>query len=121
LSNYGIGPSLPLIDAGKLHPLALTSPRRIKRMPNLPTVTEAGFPGLNIIQFIGISGPPNLPREVIDKWNRGMKEASNDTEFNATVEKIGNVMYYLPPDTFKERITEEIKIYRELAQKIGVK
>jgi tripartite-type tricarboxylate transporter receptor subunit TctC len=121
LSNYGIGPALPLIDAGKLHPLALSSPRRIERLPNLPTVKEAGFPGLNIIQFIGISGPPNIPREVIDKWSRGMKEASDDTEFNATVEKIGNIMYYLPPDAFKERVIEEIKIYRGLAQKIGVK
>jgi tripartite-type tricarboxylate transporter receptor subunit TctC len=121
LSNYGIGPSLPLIDAGKLRPLALNSPRRIKRMQNLPIVSEAGFPGLNIVQFIGISGPPNIPRAVVDKWNQGMKEASTDPEFTAIVEKIGNIMHYLPPDPFKAMVAEEIKIYRGLAQKIGVK
>jgi tripartite-type tricarboxylate transporter receptor subunit TctC len=50
-----------------------------------------------------------------------MKEASTDPEFISMVEKIGNIMYYLPPDGYKKMVLDEIKSYTELSQKVGIK
>jgi len=119
LGNYGIGPALPLIESGKIRPLALISPQRIKRLPNLPTVTEEGFPGLTAAQWCGVSGPPKLPPEVTAKWDQEMKKASADQEFVASIEKLGMIMHYLPSDAYKKMVLDETKVFTDLAQKMG--
>jgi tripartite-type tricarboxylate transporter receptor subunit TctC len=119
LGNYGIGPALPLIETGKIRPLALISPQRIKRLPHLPTVTEEGFPGLTAAQWCGVSGPPKLPKEIVAKWDQEMKKASTDQEFVASIEKLGMIMHYLPSDAYKKMVLDEMKIFIDLAQKMG--
>jgi tripartite-type tricarboxylate transporter receptor subunit TctC len=119
LGNYGIGSALPLIESGKIRSLALISPQRLKRLPNLPTVAEEGFPGLTAAQWCGISGPPKLPKEVTEKWDQEMKKAAADPEFVAAIEKMGMIMHYLPPDAYKKMVLDETKVFTDLAQKIG--
>ncbi len=119
LGNYGIGPALPLIESGKIRPLALISPQRLKRLPNLPTVAEEGFPGLTAAQWCGISGPPKLPKEVTEKWDQEMKKAAADPEFVAAIEKMGMIMHYLPPEAYKKMVLDETKVFTDLAQKMG--
>jgi tripartite-type tricarboxylate transporter receptor subunit TctC len=121
LANYGIGPALPLIESGRIHPLALISPQRIKRLPNLPTVREEGFPGLTAAQWCGVSGPPKLPKEIVAKWDQEMKKAATDPEFMASIEKLGMIMYHLSSDAYKKMVLDEMKIFTDLAQKIGVR
>ena len=120
-ANYGIGPALPLIESGKIRPLALISPQRIKRLPNLPTVKEEGFPGLTAAQWCGISGPPKLPKEIAAKWDQEMKKAAADPEFTASIEKLGMLVHYLPSEAYKKMVWEEMKLFTELAEKIGVR
>jgi tripartite-type tricarboxylate transporter receptor subunit TctC len=119
LANYGIGPAMPLIESGKIRPLALISPQRIKRLPDLRTVTEEGFPGLTAAQWCGVSGPPKLPPEVVAKWDREMRKASTDQEFIASIEKLGMIMHYLPSDAYKKMVLDETKVFTDLAQKMG--
>jgi tripartite-type tricarboxylate transporter receptor subunit TctC len=56
-----------LIDSGKIKVLAITSKKRVSIAPDLPTVTEAGFPFLGMDSLIGIYGPRGLPDAVRDK------------------------------------------------------
>ncbi len=119
LANYGIGQAVPLIESGKLRPLALVSPRRVKRFPDLPTVAEAGFPKLIVAQWCGISGPAKLPSEVVAKWDQELKKASTDPEFIDSLEKLGMIPHYLPSDAYRRMVLEETKVYVELMQKMG--
>jgi tripartite-type tricarboxylate transporter receptor subunit TctC len=119
MANYGIGPAMPLIESGKIRPLALISPQRIKRLPNLPTVTEEGFPGLTAAQWCGVSGPPKLPVEVVAKWDQELKKASAGPEFVASIEKLGMIMHYRPSDAYKKMVLAETKVFSDLAQKMG--
>jgi tripartite-type tricarboxylate transporter receptor subunit TctC len=119
LANYGIGPAMPLIESGKIRPLALISPQRIKRLPDLPTVTEVGFPSLTAAQWCGVSGPGKLPAEVVAKWDQELKKAAADPEFVAGIEKLGMLVHYLPPDAYKKMVLDETKAFTDLIQKMG--
>ncbi len=118
----GLGASRALIEAGKIRPLAFISAERVKPMPTIPTAKEAGFPTLDVVSvWTGISGPVGVPREIVEKWNRGMKEASADAEFISEVDKIGYVMSYLPPNEYKRMVLEHTKVLTDLFQKLGIR
>jgi tripartite-type tricarboxylate transporter receptor subunit TctC len=61
---------LPLIRAGRIRPLAVTSPQRWPDMQELPTLAEIGFPGFEALAWNGFVAPAGAPREVIERLNR---------------------------------------------------
>ena len=64
--------ALPHVKAGKMRALAVTSLSRRVALPDVPTVAESGFPAFEAESWTGISGPPNLPPDVVDKINAAM-------------------------------------------------
>ena len=56
--------SYPQIKGGKLKALAVTSPKRIAFLPNVPTVAESGLPGFDMVSWYGLWGPAALPKEL---------------------------------------------------------
>ncbi len=61
---------MPHVRAGKLRALAVTSAKRLPRVPEFPTVAEAGVPGYEVDPWFGLVAPTGTPRPVIDKLNR---------------------------------------------------
>ena len=60
---------LPQVHANRLRALAVTSPRRSKAMPGLPTMIEAGMKGFESQQWFGLFGPAGLPPEIVNQLN----------------------------------------------------
>jgi len=108
----GVATALPFYQAGKIRMLAITAPNRNKTVPDVPTTKESGFPGLELMAWLGITGPPKLHPEVIEKWKEGMRRASNDPEFISKLEKVGNSVNYLPPDKFREMVLTEAESFK---------
>ena len=67
--------SLPHIKGGKLRALAVTSGTRAPELPDVPTLEEAGFPGLQAVTFTAILAPSGTPPEVIAKLNAAVNKA----------------------------------------------
>jgi tripartite-type tricarboxylate transporter receptor subunit TctC len=67
--------SIGQIRGGKLKALAVTSPRRAAALSNVPTTAEAGFPGVEMVSWYGLFGPPNLPKGLTDKWHQDVVRA----------------------------------------------
>ena len=63
---------LPLIQEGKVRPLAFTGPTRSADLPDVPTTKEAGFPtvGYDPDVWLGILGPPGTPAVVVEQDQR---------------------------------------------------
>lgn len=59
----------PLVKAGRVHALAVTSPTRAAQLPNVPTVAEQGLPGYEATTWFGLFVPAKTPKEVVD-WLR---------------------------------------------------
>jgi len=70
----GMTTAAPQIQAGKVHAIAQTSPRRSKNFPDLPTVAELGYPGYEATVWFGLVGPAKLPAELARRMNEDVNE-----------------------------------------------
>src|SRR3954470_13992031 len=70
--------ALPLVQAGKLRALAVTSARRSSAIPELPTAAESGMPGLEISSWYGLWGPKDMPKEIIARVNAALSDAMRE-------------------------------------------
>ena len=71
------------IQAGRLRPLAVTSPERAVALPDVPTVAEAGVPGYEAVSWFGILAPAGTPEEIIDKLNTDIVAVIKKPEIQA--------------------------------------
>jgi tripartite-type tricarboxylate transporter receptor subunit TctC len=66
---------LPQIQAGKLRALAVTGPRRLAALPDVPTLAEAGVSGVEITSWFGLFAPANTPADIVKKVNQDAHSA----------------------------------------------
>ena len=81
--------NLAYMKGGQLRLLAVTSRERMTTAPELPTVSEAGYPNLVAENFLGISGPAALPREIIDAVHRAMGEVIKRPDVLRKLDELG--------------------------------
>ena len=81
--------ALPHVQAGKLRALAVTGPKRLATMPDVPTVAESGYPGFEALNWYCFVAPGKTPKEIIDFWNREISKALNDPQVKAELAKHG--------------------------------
>jgi|APCry1669189733_1035249.scaffolds.fasta_scaffold22763_1 tripartite-type tricarboxylate transporter receptor subunit TctC len=65
-----IPPVLPYVHSGQLNALAIGNSKRISTLPEIPTVSESGVPGFEAYSWVGLFGPPNMPKELVHKINK---------------------------------------------------
>ena len=108
-----LGSSLPHIQAGKLVPLAVTSASRSPALPNVPTLIEAGLPGVQITAWHGIAVRAGTPRAAIDKLNGTLNAIFKDAGFRKKWEAMGTPVVGGTPEQFGALIrTESVRLGR---------
>jgi len=112
---------LPMQQAGKIRVLAVVADERDKRMPDVPTAKEAGFPDLNVCWWTGFTGPKGLPDDVVKRWADTIVEVMNDPEFKKKAAEMNLSLGYLGPEDFKKYVFDEAERYSSLADKIGLR
>lgn len=80
---------LPLIKAGKLKPLAVTSLARSPLLPSLPTIAESGMPGFEAVAWGGMVAPHGTPAEVVGKLNGAFNRALADPDIKEKFAALG--------------------------------
>jgi tripartite-type tricarboxylate transporter receptor subunit TctC len=78
---------LPHIHAGTLRALAVTSPQRSPAAPDVPTMAEAGYPGVEAVAWHGIFVPAHTPQDVVDKLNTEIVKALKNPEITDLLSK----------------------------------
>jgi tripartite-type tricarboxylate transporter receptor subunit TctC len=81
-------PALSQVRGGKLHALAVTSPKRVSAAPDVPTLREAGVP-MDIVLYNGIIGPKGLPPAIVDRLGVEIKKAINSPEMKQVLVNMG--------------------------------
>ncbi len=79
----------PLIKAGKLRAIAVTSPERLTALPSVPTVKEAGVQGLELREWEGFVAPAGTPKALIAKWNQDLFEVLAQPEVRSRLADLG--------------------------------
>jgi tripartite-type tricarboxylate transporter receptor subunit TctC len=118
------GPSpvvVPMVQAGRLRPLAFTGLKRSSQLPDVPTVDEAGVKGYESTGWYGMYGPRGTPKEAIARVNAGIRQIVQmpDTRerFAAlNLEQIGST-----PEEFAQFLKRDLEKYAAIAKAAGIK
>jgi tripartite-type tricarboxylate transporter receptor subunit TctC len=70
----------PLVEAGRLRALAVTSAKRMPSVPTLPTLDEAGLPGFDRTAWYGVAAPLGVPKSTVALLNAEIGKAANTTD-----------------------------------------
>jgi tripartite-type tricarboxylate transporter receptor subunit TctC len=116
-----IGPVMGPILGGKLRPLAVSTPKRNPRLPDVPTVAEAGYKGAEAPLWFGLWGPAGMPADVVKKINADVRRALNDPAVQDRLVKGGNETYDMSPQEFARMVREHIDDYTRVIKAAGVK
>lgn len=121
LSYPGITAAQPMLTAGKLRALGVTSLKRAALLPSTPTIDESGLPGFNKVGWYGISAPAGIASATLMQLNAAIVKVGNGAEMKDVLGKQGLEAQTNTPEQFAASIVSEMAKNLELAKKIGLK
>jgi tripartite-type tricarboxylate transporter receptor subunit TctC len=112
----------PLMQAGKVKVLAVTGRRRAPSAPDVPTVTEAGYPALVMESIGGIFGPRDMPLAVREQIAADVRAAvASDPTISTKLEATGQIVDVRGPNEFAAGIKEMNDQLAGIAKVLGMK
>lgn len=111
-----ITPVLPFIKDGKLKPLAVTTGKRSSSLPDVPTMQEAGIPGIAIGTWFGLLAPAATPKDVVTRLNAEVVKIIHSSEFKKQMFDIGAEPIGNKPDEMAKQIREETEKFAGLVK-----
>ena len=112
---------LGLMRAGRLRALAVTSPKRLAAMPEVPTMDESGLKGYDVSNWNAIWAPAGTPRALIDRLNREICKAMDSPDVRERVAAQGNLIVCDSPDDFAAYIRKEAGKWSKVVQDARIK
>jgi tripartite-type tricarboxylate transporter receptor subunit TctC len=113
--------SLPLVAAGKLRGLAVTSAKRFPTAPEFPTVAESGLPGYEAVAWYGVFAPAGTPPEVVTTLNTEIRRIVNMPDVAALLLKQGAEAYATSPQEFTKVVLRDIEKWAKVVKESGAK
>ncbi|ARP85798.1 Bug family tripartite tricarboxylate transporter substrate binding protein [Bordetella genomosp. 9] len=110
------------IQAGKLRPLAVTSAQRTPRLPDVPTLSEAGVKGVDVVQWYAVLAPGKLPKPVLERLDQALAETLKDPAVQAKLADQGMDVGGGPdtPAAFAAYVEQEWDKYGRLTGSLGL-
>ena len=112
--------SIEHIRAGKLRPLAVSSPTRSDALPDIPTVADT-VPGFETAAFAGIGAPKDTPADIIDKLNIEVSAGLADPRMKARIAELGGTTLALAPAAFGKLVADETEKWGKAVKFSGAK
>jgi tripartite-type tricarboxylate transporter receptor subunit TctC len=112
------------ISAGKVKAYAVTTPERVKSLPNLPTATEAGLPQLKVSVWHGLYVPAGTPQEIVQKLSEALKAALADQKVIDQMAKLGTAPVpasAATPQAHRAKLQEQLGTWAKVITDAGVK
>jgi len=121
LYTANIGSLIPLIDAGKVRPIAVTSRERWPDLPDAPSLEELGIRDAVSDTFQGIYAPGGTPQPIIDRLVKELSAILSRDDVREKFTKAGLPVVAEGPDMFRARIAREVPMYKEIIDQAGLK
>jgi len=112
---------LPHLRAGKLRALASFSEKRLAATPDVPSMGELGYAGLDIAPIVGVGAPAKTPREIINRLNAEVVKALRDPEVSAKLTGLGLEIIADTPEQFGAFLQNEGKKWLPLIRSLNIK
>jgi tripartite-type tricarboxylate transporter receptor subunit TctC len=119
LAFGGMTATLALVRAGKLRALAITSPQRIEAAPEIPTLEELGYHGVEASSWYGLFAPAGTPSPIIDRLSKEMIKVSQDPKFLTQLRSHGQESISGTPEELAAFMKSENERWSRLIKEAG--
>ncbi|HEU0202227.1 MAG TPA: tripartite tricarboxylate transporter substrate binding protein [Burkholderiaceae bacterium] len=108
--------SLPHVESGKLTPLAVAGPRRNPRLPNVPTLAEAGIGDVSLVSFGGLSVPKGTPEPIVKRIADALNKALARPDVQAKLDALGSTVAPSTAEEYIASLKAEIALTEKMMQ-----
>jgi tripartite-type tricarboxylate transporter receptor subunit TctC len=115
-----VGTSFPLIQAGKIRALGVSSMQRVRMLPDVQTIAET-VPGYTVTGWLGIGAPKGTPAEIVDRLNREIGVVLNEPAIKARMAELNSDPFVSTPEEFAKFIAEDAEKWGRVVKAAGVK
>ncbi len=114
-------PTVPQVKAGRLKALAVTGNERLAELPDVPSMTEAGFPSVDVHLWSGMFAPAGVPAVIIAKLEKALAQAIHDPGVSAKLRALAIEPSNDTPEQFRQLIESDIAKFRSVAKAANLK
>jgi tripartite-type tricarboxylate transporter receptor subunit TctC len=116
------GQVIELHRSGKIRVLVVTSPVRLTAVPELPTATEAGFPGLVVPASLGLLAPAGTPKPIIEQIAQATRTALAERAYQqALIESGFEPTIDSTPEKFRRSLSDDVALWAPVVKVLGLK
>lgn len=116
----GLTGALAQVNAGKLRAIAVSAPKRLKSLPNIPAVAEV-LPGFSIVGWYGLVGPANMPKPLVNKLHAETVTFIKSPAMVKRMTSLGSEIVGSDPETFRHFMLADLKKWADLVKRSGMK
>ncbi len=109
------------IRSGRIRPIAVTSAKRDRQLPNVPTIAESGLPGYDIVAWFGMVGPAKLPAGVIARIHDEVVKTLKDPGVLERFDRLGFDAVGSTPEEFRAYVKAEAEKLGRVIRNAGMK
>lgn len=108
------------LAAGKLRALAVTGSKRPAKLPDVPTIAEAGLPNYKMVHWVGLAAPAKTPPQVLEKLHREVLKAMSADDVKARFAELGAEPAVGPREQFNEFIKAEVDQWARVVKQANI-
>ena len=108
------------VKSGKLRALGVTGAKRSPLFPDVPTVSEAGLPGFEVVSWYGLIGPAGMPQEVLRRLNAEAAKGASGKDFRGRMEPLGFEIVTSSPERMVQMIKADSARWAGVIKAAGV-
>lgn len=120
MAFLNIAPVLAHVKSGKLRALAVANNNRSDKLPDVPTMAEAGFDGIEMSTWYGISAPAGTPRPVVEELHGAIAKALESSNVKEKLSGAGMEITPMSPDEFEAHLKADSERMLELIKMAGM-
>ena len=116
----GMQAAQTLVRAGKLRAIAVTNPRRVPALPDIPAVAEA-LPGFEVVGWYGILGPANLPKPIVSRLHEELVKILHQPDVHERIVADGSAPVGSSPEEFSKFLNADLAKWAKVVKESGAK
>jgi tripartite-type tricarboxylate transporter receptor subunit TctC len=121
ISFQNLGAVTNYIKGGRMKALAVTAPKRHPQLPDVPSVSEAGFPDLVVTSWQAAAAPAKTPRDIVAKLNQATVKALRSPDVTERMQQIGFDVVAGTPEEFGKFMQQEVDRWTRVVQRGNIK
>jgi tripartite-type tricarboxylate transporter receptor subunit TctC len=121
LAGTSVASALPLLQGGKVRAIAVTSVNRSAALPNVPALSELGYPKFNMVEWYGVFAPASIPGATADKLNAEINKVLHRSDVKSAILAQGQEPKSESRASFAAMVKADNQRSRDVIAKAGIK